>query len=66
MKILNIPVVKDGTKQRQIPTEWRKSISDIVLAFSEGDYRLTRGVPQVMPTTIETANQIKGYVKKYG
>ena len=58
--------VKDEESQRPIPTAWRPILKDIVHAFVNHDYQLSVGVRGVEPVSVETADQIRGYIANYG
>jgi hypothetical protein len=61
-----VVAVRDGSKERPIPTAWRPVLREIVSAFVAGDYRLTAGVPCVEPVSIDSAAHIKNYIEDYG
>ncbi len=58
--------LKDEEEQQPIPTAWRPVLREIVGAFVERDYRLTKGVECVLPVSAKTAKQIKEYIDDYG
>ena len=58
--------LKDEEEQQLIPTAWRPVFREIVDAFVEHDYRLTKGVESVLPVSAKTAKQIKEYIDDYG
>jgi hypothetical protein len=62
----DVPVTKDPTMQRPIPTVWRPVFRGIVSAFAKGDFRLSVGVPGVSPVRENVAAQIAAYLKDYG
>lgn len=61
-----VPAVKDASRQRPIPSAWRPVFRDIVKAFVHGDYKISAGVPGVLPVRDNVAEQIKAYLKDYG
>jgi hypothetical protein len=61
-----VPVVKDGTAQRPIPTAWRDTFREIVKAFANRDYGLKAGLTGVAPVSTDTAGQIESYISDYG
>lgn len=58
--------VKDPDHEHPIAEAWRPTLRAIVDALVEGDYALSRGLPNVAPVTSETAKQMRGYVADYG
>jgi hypothetical protein len=58
--------VKDESHERAIPSAWRPVFRDIVRAFVQRDYRLSAGVPGVVPVANDTAAQIAKYIENYG
>lgn len=62
----NVPVFKDNDSQRPIPSAWRKTFSEIVDAFKDGDYELKRGVPRVNRISSRDAYLISGAIRDYG
>lgn len=50
--------------QKGIPAHWRQTFREIVSAFVAGDYGRT--VSAVEPISIETAAQIRCYIRDYG
>jgi hypothetical protein len=58
--------IKDETAAHPIAVEWRPTFCEIVRAFVERDYSLSRGVRQVRQVSIQTANQIRDNVAAYG
>ncbi len=63
---INIPVIKDESKEVSIPSIWRPVFCAIVNAFVKADYQLSVGVPSVDPISAETAKQIEEYINDYG
>jgi hypothetical protein len=45
---------------------WRPMIREVVRAFVNGDYGLTKGVSGVEPVTTATEKQIRTYLANYG
>ena len=58
--------VQDLDHAHPIATAWRPMLSEIVLALSEGDYRLSRTIPGVSPVDEQTAMQVHEYLEDYG
>lgn len=58
-------VLKD-MKQQPVPTVWRKTISEIVEAFKDGDFALSRGVSGVRHISQEDAAGIAENIQDYG
>lgn len=61
-----VPIVKDETGERPIPTAWRPVFREIVKAFAKRDYGLKDGVAGVAAVSADTADQIKSYISEYG
>ncbi|BES71434.1 hypothetical protein RE428_24520 [Marinobacter nanhaiticus D15-8W] len=61
-----IPVSKDQNNQTSIPTVWRSTLSAIVEAFKDGDYRIARNLVGVPSVSEEDAKQIKNNIVRYG
>ena len=57
---------KDEDAPYPIPAAWRQTFREIVRAFVEGDYRLSRGLPHVRWLSAAKAEQIREYVADYG
>ena|SRR6187399_239658 len=55
---------KEG--QQPIPQAWREPLREVVRAFAEGDYGLSRGVAGVDPVPASKAKQFGEYVVDYG
>lgn len=62
----NVPAIQDPDNERPVPSAWRPTLTSIVDAFVQGDYRLARGIPDVAPVSEETAAQIQEYIDEYG
>lgn len=65
MQPIDLPV-KDESQQRPIPLVWRRAFREIVDAFVQGDFGLSRRVSGVDPIDSDTASQISAYVESYG
>ena len=52
--------------QRPIPPAWRHTFREIVSALVAADYRLEAQIAGVEPVSIETATQIRDYLRDYG
>lgn len=61
-----VSVSKDEDNQRPIPSSWRGTLCDVVEAFKEGDFNLSRGVSGVGRITTETAADIARNIEDYG
>jgi len=59
-------ILKDEHNQSPVPSSWRNTLSDIVEAFKEGDFSLTRKVTGVRPISEKRATKIAGSIKSYG
>lgn len=57
---------KDPDREHPIAEAWRPTLRAIVDALVEGDYALSRGLPNVAPVTSETAKHMRDYVADYG
>jgi hypothetical protein len=60
-----IAVLKDK-KQQPVPVIWRKTIGEIVEAFKEGDFSLSRGINGVRYISERDAAGIAENVRDYG
>lgn len=58
--------VKDEDGAHPIANAWKPALREIIKAFVEGDYELTRGIPSVAPVSKATADQIRMYIADYG
>ena len=63
---MNSGPVKDPHREHPIPASWRPTFHAIVDAFVEGDFQLTGGIPQVIPPSEETVEQIVESLADYG
>lgn len=61
-----VPVLKNADGQERIPTLWRRTLSDIVEAFKDQDFRLDRGVAGVRPIPVDDARRIAQNIENYG
>jgi hypothetical protein len=61
-----ILAVKDESGERPIPTIWRPVFRDVVSALVRHDYRLSAGVPKVLPVSAATADHMASYIRAYG
>lgn len=61
-----IPISKDEKDQQPIPTAWRATLLEIVEAFKDGDYILSRGVKGVRPVSQKRAKAMADNVSDYG
>lgn len=60
-----VAVLKDK-KQQPVPSVWRKTISEIVEAFKDGDFTLSRGINRVRPISKDDAAGIEENIQGYG
>jgi hypothetical protein len=60
------PAVKDDENAHPVAGAWRRTLRDIVQAFAEGDFALSRGVRHVRPVNAETAEHLRSCVTGYG
>jgi hypothetical protein len=58
--------VKDPEAEHPIASAWRPILQEIVKAFVDGDYDLSRGVPSVLPVSKSSVEQIRAYICDYG
>jgi hypothetical protein len=56
----------DPDREHPVPESWRPTLRAIVDALVEGDYELSRGVPNVAPVRTDTAKHMRDYVADYG
>ena len=63
---MNVPISKDEDLQTPVPSAWRPTLAAIVEAFCEGDFELSRGIPNVSPVAPEDAEAIAGNIEEYG
>ncbi len=61
-----IPISKDENNQQAVPSAWRSTFVEIVEAFKENDYELTRGIEGVRAVSRERAESIQGNIEAYG
>lgn len=61
-----VPVVKDETCERPIPTAWRSVLREIVKAFARRDYGIKVRVIGVATVSEATKSQIERYIAAYG
>jgi hypothetical protein len=66
MQPTNQQPVKDKDGAHPIADAWRSQLREIVKAFAEGDYDLSRGIPSVAPVSKATTNQIRAYIADFG
>lgn len=52
-------VVKDSHNFLPVPAEWRQTICEIVTAFKDGDFSLSRGISSVRPIGTIDAKHIE-------
>ena len=53
-------------KQQPVPHVWRKILSEMVEAFIDGDFKLSRTINGVQPVSADTAAAIEGNIQEYG
>ena len=61
-----ILVHKNDEDELSIPSEWRPIFKEIIQAFVNKDYSLTRDIEFVSKVSQETAKQVKEYIEDYG
>jgi hypothetical protein len=64
--MIDVAPLKDSTTSHPVATAWRPAFTEVVRAFAEGDFQLSRGVPSVAPIQPDVAAQIQAYVRDYG
>lgn len=57
---------KDEENQQPIPTAWRQTLSNIVDAFRDGDFKLERNIAGVHRLSEEDARRIARNIHSYG
>jgi hypothetical protein len=62
----SIPVSKDSQHQQFVPSAWRNTFHQIVEAFKEGDFTLTRAIAGVRPIKASDAKGIADNIEDYG
>ncbi len=60
-----VAVLKDK-KQQPVPSVWRKTISEIVEAFRDRDFTLSRGINRVSSISKDDAAGIEENIQGYG
>lgn len=60
------PLRKDEERQQLVPSVWRTTITEIVQAFSRGDFGINQGIAGVHPISPEQAARMSQNVKAYG
>lgn len=60
-----VAVLKDE-QQQPVPVVWRKTIAEIVAAFKEGDFSLSRGINGVRFISEKDAAGIAETIRDYG
>ncbi|MDP2228380.1 MAG: hypothetical protein Q8J78_12980 [Moraxellaceae bacterium] len=60
------PIVKDDANETPIPSEWRGTLSDIVGALKDGDYKVNRKINGVCPVPDDIADIIAENLATYG
>jgi hypothetical protein len=58
--------VKDKRGAHPVADTWRPQVREIVKAFADGDYDLSRGIPSVASPSKATADQIRTYIADFG
>ena len=61
-----VSVQKNDEEELSIPSDWRPIFKEIIQAFVDKDYGLTRGIKFVSKVSEETAKQVKEYIEDYG
>jgi hypothetical protein len=62
----DVAVLKDGSKEKPIPTSWRPIFCRIFDSFAAHDYGLGNAPAEVSPVPKEAQEQIASYVLEYG
>ena len=60
-----VPIRKEEEQDHPVPSEWRPKLRDIVMALSDGNFRLL-GLANVDPLDEATATGISNNIKDYG
>lgn len=60
------PIKDEAGEPHPIPECWRSTIQQIVRAFVEHDYALSRGIPSVTLEAADTPDQIRDYIRDSG
>jgi hypothetical protein len=58
--------VKDESAAHPVASAWRPIFQEVINAFAEEDYALSRKIPSVATVNKKTAAQIKAYLVEYG
>ena len=58
--------IKDEDAAHPIAVTWRPMLTEIVRAFTEGDYELSRGIKGVDSVESDIAEHNRNYIKEYG
>lgn len=61
-----VSVLKDEHDHQPVPSAWRKTLSEIVQAFKDGDFALAQGIAGVRPISVEDAEGIADNIQDYG
>ncbi|WP_305910361.1 hypothetical protein Q9L42_000120 (plasmid) [Methylomarinum sp. Ch1-1] len=61
-----VPVLKDQNNQTPVASVWRSAISEIVDAFKDGDFKVTRRVVGLQPISDTDAKRIEKNLLAYG
>lgn len=64
--IAEVPIIKDSSEEGPIPSVWRPTFRDIVKAFAQGDFKISAGIPGVLPVSDKLAGRMAAYIKDYG
>ncbi|MBV8656383.1 MAG: hypothetical protein JO142_01020 [Burkholderiales bacterium] len=65
--MLDVVIVStDESKQCSVPTAWRATLSTIVAAFKDGDFRLERGIEGVNVISADRATAIAHNIASCG
>jgi len=62
----DVVALRDGSSERPIPTCWRPVLRRIANAFAQGDFALTRKIPNVAAISPEKAAQFQASIAGYG
>lgn len=58
-------ITKDVTRQRPVPTAWRKPLSQVVDCIGTGDFSPGGGIPGVQPLDTKVARSIEESIASY-
>ena len=62
----DVTPLKDEATAHPVPSAWRESLRQVVHAFVEKDYSLSRGIQSVSPIKEAVARQVSSFIEYYG